>query len=344
MPINLSEDDKIVRWYVFAVSYKKEIEIRDNLTYLGYEAYVPLHYSLHTYNGKKVRRQEPAVYGLVFAKGSKRQLLDFRETSRLKTYMFLKSHRMIDGTLQYVSVRDDDMDNFRKLNEVEGAKLTYYKPEELRLAKGEKVKIMDGPFEGITGIIQKLPNKRGQYLVVALPNVAFAAVNIKPEYIKPLTHKIAKSTNIEKDSKQLADLSLTLMMNDNAAQRVSIVDKAKQLMESLQGCKTYLPNDKANYYFAFYAAAMVLGMDTKQYKSELEKVMPRLKSNNLLLPLSHLLFYKETNDRKEMQNAEDIINKWDNTKYTDPQKRIIRLKRVLAHHGADDASSKQTSD
>ena len=92
-------------------------------------------------------------------------MLEFRKMSRLKDYIFLKSHIMSDGTRKYVQVREDDMENFKKLNDIKGIKLTYYKPEELNIEKGSKVKIKDGPFEGITGVVQKLPGKRGQYLI-----------------------------------------------------------------------------------------------------------------------------------------------------------------------------------
>lgn len=334
-----SETEK--HWYVFSVSYKKELEVRNELACLGINAYVPMHFRLHTVRGRKVRRQEPAIYGLVFAYGDKKELLDFRETSLLKAYMFLKSHRMIDGSLQYIVIRDDDMENFRKLSEVEGAKLTYYKPDELRLAKGEKVKIMDGPFAGITGIVQKLPHKNGQYLVVSLPDVAIAAVNIKPEFIQPLTQKIAKSTDIEKDSKRLASLAIGLITSEDESDNFYVEDEMEQIEEALQGCKTFLPNDRANFYFAFYAAALAKGKPTDEYKEELIKVLPRLKANNLLRPTAHLLFYKESGDGNELQAANSIINKWDAYKFTDSQKQVLKLRRLLtAHLATTDANSK----
>lgn len=345
----MTTNENDILWYVFAISFKKELEIRDELLSLGFDAYVPMHYRLQTIHGRRVRRQEPAIYGLVFVKGARKNLLQYRETSRLKGYMFLKSRRTMEGVLEYVYVRDNDMDNFRKLNEVKGAELKYYKPEEIRLAKGEKVKIMDGPFEGITGIIQKLPHKRGQYLVVSLPNVAIAAVSIKPDYILPLSHKVAKSTDVEKDSKLLAQYALKLITDKDAPNKSVLKSEMNDLREALKDCKVYLPNDKANYFFAFYAAALVNKESTDEYKQKLVDVMPRLKANNLLHPLAHLLFYYESKNPSDLDTASNIINKWDNTKYTDAQKNAIRLKRVVSNEKtekeipekADGANSKQ---
>lgn len=336
MPIGENEN----HWYVFSVSYRKELHIRDELQRLGLDAYVPMRYCLQTVHGKKVRRQVPTVYGFVFVKGCRKQLLEYRETSQLRQYMFLKSHRMGDGTLQYVYVRDNEMANFRKLNEIKGAKLTYYKPEELRLARGEKVKIMDGPFEGITGIIQRLPHKRGQYLVVSLPDVAIAAVSIKPNYIKPLSEKVAKSTDVEKDCKQMIFLSLLLIEDDGMLDRNSIINEINQIGRSLQDCKVFLPNDKANFYFAFYSASIATGEPSKKYKNSLNEVLPKLKQNNLLLPAAHLLFFYETNDKEEMQAADNIISKWDSDNYTNAQRQVLKLRRFLANYSRDAASNK----
>lgn len=337
----MSTNENDVHWYVFSINFKKELEVRNQLLSLGYDAYVPMHYRLQTIHGRRVRINEPSIFGLVFAKGSRKDLLQFREQSKLKGYMFLKSRRTMEGELEYVCVRDTDMENFRKLNEVQGAQLTYYKPEELRLAKGEKVKIMDGPFEGIIGTIQKLPHKRGQYLVVSIPNVAFAAVSIRPDYIKPLSHKVAKSTDVEKDSKMLAKLALQIITNDDTVNKQLILQEIQQIEESLQDCKVFLPNDKANYYFAFFLSALAKKEDTSEYKCELEKILPKLKSNNLLLPSAHIMFYYETKNYMELEKAENIISKWDRTKYTDAQKYIIKLQHFVKAETKDDANNMQ---
>lgn len=345
-----NEDD--ILWYVFSISFKKEIEVRDELKSLGFDAYVPMHFRLQTIHGRRVRLQEPAIYGLVFAKGARKALLNFRETSKLKPYMFLKSRRNMDGNLEYICIREAEMENFRKLNEVQGAELKYYKPDELRLAKGEKVKIMDGPFEGIIGVIQRLPNKRGQYLVVNLPNVAIATVSIKPEYLQPVTHKIAKSKDVEKDCKIIIQQAIKLITDKKLSNKTVVLNEIKNIRESLKGCKTFLPNDKANYWFAFYIAALEIGEPTEEYKNNFLKVLPKLKANNLLRPIAHLIFYYETKDVTELDAATQIIQKWDNTKYSDAQKNIIMLQRTIKNEISnllkedhvvkeDDANNKQ---
>lgn len=327
-------------WYVFTISYKKEIEIKKELSLKGFEAYIPMRYRLRTINGRKARLFEPAIYGLVFAKGAKSDLLEFRANSKLKNYMYLKSIKLTDGRLQYVEVRDKDMQNFQRLNDVQGAELTYYKPEELHLEQGSKVKIMEGPFEGITGIVQKLPGKRGQYLVVSLPNVAIAAVSIKPRFVKPLSQTIAKSKDVVKDSWTLALKSIGLLLSADKTGKNETVDEIRQLQLSLKDCKTFLTNDKAHWLFGFYASAMALGEPYAEYKNKLRDILPKLKANNLLLPYSHLLFYYETKDESELQAADNITSKWNDTKYTEPQRQTLTLRRQLVSDSKDNASNR----
>ena len=335
MPTNVSQelaDNAIERWYVFAVSYRKEMEAKDELSAHGFQTYVPMRYCLRDRLGKKTRVLQPAIAGLVFVRGARKDLINFKNTSRLRDYMFLKCHVMRNGTTKYVQIRDKDMLNFQKVNDVEGAQLTYFKPEELNIAKGSEVKIMDGPFEGITGIVQRLPGKQGQYLVVSLPGVAIAAVSIKPQYIRPITVSVRKSVNVYKDTLTLTEMAIGLLMgkcHGNMESRDLIICEIKQMMESLKTCKTYLPNDKAHFFFALYAARLALEEDTEKSRLELAKVMPRLKANNLLLPMAYLLFYFESHDEEELNRANDIMAKWKRDRYTVPQKKVIEFKRFV---------------
>ena len=191
---------------------------------------------------------------------------------------------------------------------------------------------MDGPFEGITGVVQRLPGKRGQFLVVSLPGVAIAAVSVKPQYIRPITAKVKKSTDVDKDTQALTRMAIDLIIGKGrgkAGSRDIIICEIRQMMESLKTCKTFLPNDKARFFFAFYAALLALEEDAEKYRLELIGVLPKLKANNLLLPLSHLLFYYEGHDDEELEKANEIISKWPRNHYTAQQKSIIDMRRFV---------------
>lgn len=335
MPKDVSQeldDNAIEGWYVLSANYRKELEAQDELSAHGFQTYVPMRYRLHDRLGKKTRVLQPAIAGLVFARGTLKDLTNFCETSRIRDSIFLRCHKTRNGSKKYLQVRDSDMRNFQRINDVEGAQLTYFKPEELIVGKGSEVKIMDGPFEGVTGIVQRLPGKKGQYLVVSLPGVAIAAVCLKPQYVRPISITVKKSVNVDYDTKTLTRMAIGLLIGKNrgkAGNRDLIICEIRQMMESLKTCKTYLPNDKAHFFFAFYAARLALEEDTEEYRLELLKVLPRLSGSNLLLPMTRLLLYYESHNEEELAKANEIIKKWNREKYTVPQKNVIELRRFV---------------
>lgn len=63
--------------------------------------------------------------------------------------------------------------------------LTYYKPEEICLTKGIKVRVHGGVFDGVEGTLLKVKGKRSKRIVVTIPGiVAIAAAYIEPELIE----------------------------------------------------------------------------------------------------------------------------------------------------------------
>ncbi len=327
--ISLKDNTDTTKWYVLTVSFRKETAIQRELTSLGFEAYLPMRYQIRKINGNDIRLFEPAIYGMVFVKGDKDNLINYLHQSQYKKYTHLKSQKLTNGTTEDIIIKDNDMISFQRLNNVQGSDLTYYSPEQLHIEKGSKVKIMEGPFEGITGTVQRLPGKRGQYLIVSLPNVAIAAVSIKPKYIQPIEKTIAKSKDVVKDSRTLIRKAISLLIGTASKDKVNYKEETKeeikQIHLSLQDCKTYMPNDKAHWLLANYAYQIINKEETEEDAAQLRNILNRLKPNNLIIPYAHLFFYLSTRNQNDLQVLKAIISKWNPSKYSDKQKTLIRI-------------------
>lgn len=327
--ISLKDNTDKAKWYVLTVSFRKETAIQRELTSLGFEAYLPMRYQIRKINGNDIRLFEPAIYGMVFVKGDKDNLINYLHQSQYKKYTHLKSQKLTNGTTEDIIIKDNDMVSFQRLNNVQGSDLTYYSPEQLHIEKGSKVKIMEGPFEGITGTVQRLPGKRGQYLIVSLPNVAIAAVSIKPKYIQPIEKTIAKSKDVVKDSRMLIRKAISVLIGTASKDKVNYKEETKeeikQIHLSLQDCKTYLPNDKAHWLLANYAYQIINKEETEEDAAQLRNILNSLKPNNLIIPYTHLFFYLSTGNQNDLQALKAIISKWNPTKYSDKQKTLIRI-------------------
>ena len=66
--------------------------------------------------------------------------------------------------------------------------LTYYKPDEIELQKGEYIRIIGGKLDGVKGQLVRIKGKRAKQLVVTIPDIlSVATVCVEPEYIQRLS-------------------------------------------------------------------------------------------------------------------------------------------------------------
>ncbi|MGI6243428.1 MAG: UpxY family transcription antiterminator [Prevotella sp.] len=321
------------KWHVLSANYKKELDVRDELRMLGYEVYVPMQYALSNHRGHKQRVLKPAVHGLVFVRATQSEIFDYKHSTRNNPYIFLRTVRVGDG-YQPIIVRDEDMDNFMRITALPEIALNYYRPEELRLVKGEKVKIMDGVFKDIVGTVQQLPHKRGDYLVVEIPGVSVVAAKLKPDYVQPVGRRQEKSVNVDGDVQKLMDCAYKLLyeLGDEAKHEVArslTMAEMQTLRRALEGCKRFMPADKAAYALAHYLAAKVLGEPLDECAKALRTIAPKLRSTSMLRLRINLYLSVDFQDESASQFVAETIGKWDATKYTDSQRAFLTEQRLL---------------
>ncbi len=329
-----ANNSKGEQWYVLSANYKKEIAVRDELIGLGFQAYVPMQYELLKVNGQRQRVLRPAIHELVFVKATKEDLLDYKHSSRLNPYIFFRSMRLEQGWKPIV-VREDDMENFMKLTQMSEIGLKYFKPEELRLSKGQKVRIMDGIFKNIVGTVQKLPHKRGDYLVVEIPGVSVVAASIKPDYVEPIGKHVARSSDVEGDVQRMTEIACKLLYDlpddiANETARSLLIGELQTIRMALEGCKTFMPADKASYALAHFLAAKALAEDESvaaPHLATLLSVAPRLRSVSLLRLRASLYLSLCASDEASTHFVADTISHWSPTSFTEAQKKILSEKR-----------------
>lgn len=321
----ISGEDTQVAWYVLSAIYKKEMVVRDELRVRGFETYLPLHYELT--RGRHPRRLlRPAISALVFVKATYQQLLEYKATTRYSPYIYLRTTRQGNNWVPIV-VSERDMQNFIRVTSLEEVGLEYFRPEELRLEKGEKVKIMDGVFAGIVGEVVKLPHKRGDYLVVEIAGVTTVAARLKPAFVQPLCRKVARSTHVESDVARLDMLACRLlydMPDDDLSfeARSMVTSEMRTLWQALDGCKTVLPLDKAACALAHFLAALVLGEPSEAYAQQLASVTPKLRSVSLLRLRTSMYLFLCCGDEASGQFVNDTLARWDREKLSEAQRQV----------------------
>lgn len=170
-------------WYVMRV-YKKDREVEEYLSGPhGLPHFIAKKYYIRTYQGKQKSVLMPSIPGIVFVYSSRKQIREFKNYCSFIQYCYHKK----DNREVPLVVPDKQMDNFIKIAQQVESDIIYYKPEEITLSRGKRVKVHGGLFDGLEGTLLKLKGKRSKRIVVRLEGItAIAASEIEPDLIEIL--------------------------------------------------------------------------------------------------------------------------------------------------------------
>ena len=158
---------------------EKALSLEDRLDY-----YLPKHFVLRRYATGMKRVLVPLLPSMVFVRGR------FSEVHRFQSiYSFIGFATLPkDGHRTPIVVPDPDMENFRIVADKCRDDLTYYSPREMKMHKGEYIRIIGGLFDGAVAKLVKVPGKRNRKLVVELPGIAeIATTSIEPQFVRKIT-------------------------------------------------------------------------------------------------------------------------------------------------------------
>ena len=186
----MSGNSKIVnefKWYALRDLKRANAKQRawEVLADKGFEVFTPLHWKLISKRGGgKSRIQVPVIYDLLFVH-SDRESLD-REIKKIETLQ----HRFVKGCGgNPMVVSDTEMQRFiYAVTHSESVK--YYSPSEITAAmKGKYVQIIGGALNGYEGLLLSVKGSKVKRLLVDLPNLITASIEVDPEYVKVIENE-----------------------------------------------------------------------------------------------------------------------------------------------------------
>lgn len=158
------------------------------LAELGLEVFTPMTQIVISVAGRRQRRDVPVIQDLLFVHAAKDELDVHVAKMPTLQYRYQRGHSANDP----MTVRSADMDRFiRAINN--SASALYYQPGELTNAMyGKAVRIVGGPFDNFEGRLLSVKGMRKRRIIVELPNLIAAAVEVEPDFIQLLTDKPSK--------------------------------------------------------------------------------------------------------------------------------------------------------
>ena len=163
------------QWYAIRVTYSRELKFQTRLNEAGFETFVPMCRKKIEKNGKTVTKIVPAVANLCFVKTSyeelRRYMCDLGEGCPAR-FIWDKSTR------NPIVVPDKAMEDFMVISRTMSDEVLYLKEVSAKLREGQKVRITDGPFKGVEGIVVRI--KKSRRVMVELPGMFAITTNYIP--------------------------------------------------------------------------------------------------------------------------------------------------------------------
>lgn len=166
-------EQKEIAWYVLRVTYQREITASKALEELQIEHYVPtIRTRIRNEKGVSIGwKTEPLVHNYIFIHDSYENILKLKQ-GKLDYLRFIMGKGK-DGLLSEAQfVPDKQMADFMKVVRTTGSKPV---DPNIDLRKGDKVRILTGPFEGVEGVYVRMPNRHEKRVVIKIEGVAAVA-------------------------------------------------------------------------------------------------------------------------------------------------------------------------
>lgn len=148
---------------------------------LNIRTFTPMVWKLMLNHGKRERRQLPFIHDLLFVYASRAELDSVVETTPMLQYRYLRG-----GYKMPMTVRAADMQRFIHAV-VLSSSPQYYRPDEVTPAmRNRRIRIIGGNLDGYEGSLITTRGSKVKRLLVEIPMLLAATVEVETEFIQLL--------------------------------------------------------------------------------------------------------------------------------------------------------------
>ena len=174
---------RTVKWFPMRIAYGREervLRIKHFLDKLSVENFLPMQRRAEEVNGRVKNRLHPAINNLIFIHSTQDIITELKNSQSILfplRYMMLYPHDNEFPSI--INVPDYQMQSFILATSVQDDRIMYLGNKDFSHKIGRKVRIIDGIFKGVEGIIYRV--KKDRRVVVSIPGVTSVAIS----YISP---------------------------------------------------------------------------------------------------------------------------------------------------------------
>lgn len=173
-----------MNWYVLKMRMASSaVRFRDLLAAAHIEYFLPMNKTVVKRGGKELSVEKPILFSYVFVRTEEYKAESF--VSANTGISFPRKHTT-DGSLgPHLLIPDSQMNSFIRAVEHYEGEIPFVSPTPVMLSKGDRVRIIGGPFAGHEGVLESQQGKDSGRVTIRLGDLAYT-VETSPEFIEVL--------------------------------------------------------------------------------------------------------------------------------------------------------------
>lgn len=157
MPSQKHAEMEELKWFVMYTTSRSEKKVADRLRERGWEVYLPMIEELRQWSDRKKKVQRALFNGYVFVKTRRNQLWECLQVPGAVKFVHFSGH--------HATVREEEIAIIQRIITTGVAVET----DGSMIEPGEKVKVMGGPLQDMTGEVIEKGNK--DYFLIRIPGI-----------------------------------------------------------------------------------------------------------------------------------------------------------------------------
>lgn len=166
-------------WFTLKVSRKEHLAI-DTLERKGLRTFCPMAKTDLSVRGKKIIVERPLIPNTLFVHAPFHIINAIKNSNPFITFCYKK----VDGKYKILKVPEREMELFIESSQKMRDDITYFKPEEVELKRGDHVRIIGGVFDGYEGTLLKAKGRAKRIFLINFEILGAIGTHIEPEFIQ----------------------------------------------------------------------------------------------------------------------------------------------------------------
>lgn len=361
IPVSMQHKDKNEHWFVLGTRKRKvETAVCDDIRNEdGLDCFLPMVYRIKQVKNQRHETLEPAIGGLVFARGTEERMADYIGKSRYGLFFRTASFSENRENRDKLIVDDVSMDNFIRFIRTNQKSVRFYKPDEITWVEGDMVKVMIGSaiYEG-----QIVRIKGRTRFLVSIRDSVFATIELTPDLLqssldddvirynadagigrtadgrkkRKVRYEVRekrKSNDVEGDKKLLTATARRVLFDLDGDCMATLreyqvacreVERAMGRLSSYHGVTAALEGELA---LAMFLGSKAIGADSDEATKRLRTAQEKLSESSMLKLRISFYLARLTDDAEGMDAVMDVVNKWDGRNLQPKQREFLNETR-----------------